>query len=500
MTRFTKLAAALTLLLGAAMGAGAFSLLGPLKNGANGFTDPWQGAGYGGRPQGLGYELPGDIGGPMTFMEAYRWNIPVVTYAFDYSFVRYFGSEGIRAVEEAIGILNALPPASKMSPSLAEYSLDTKSENGTAAPLGLVDLKSFTLALLLEQMGLASPERFVWGLRGRATGPGFTNYTTVNLNYDPVTVQASRYVNGVLYNYQIFDDLGPQGAEWASAVEWYQLDPLFQPYSSVASGSGSSDFELGSEPGLATSLFSGLQTGQYYTGLTRDDVGAIRYLLHPNNLAVESLLPTVLPAVGGSPWRPFIGGTNGTGVSNILGNLGTNATNLVRTALRPGVNKVTFRRVNLNLPANSFAPITIRYTDRYVDPINFKRVSQPVERIIFQPDIIFEVRDLGSVQEIPVSSGRTGTGSWTNNAAINFSNPAGLGGPGTISPPVIISYSDMVPYFLNLAAGDGDIDHFPGFIWGSFDGTDRPPTVYPVAPTAQALTLQDLRRYFLRRN
>jgi hypothetical protein len=368
----------------------------------------------------------------------------------------------------------------------------------------LLDLKSFTLSTLLEQMGLANPERFVWGLRGRATGPGFTNYTTINLNYDPVTVQPSRYVNGVLYNYQIFDDLGPQGGEWASAVEWYQLDPLFQPYSSVANGNGNSDFELGSEPSTITSIFSGLQSGQYYTALTRDDVGAIKYLLSPNNLRVESLLPTVVPSFGGSgsPWRPFIGGTNVTGTnitgsSNLLGGFGTNATNLVRTAFRPGVNKITFRRVNLNIPANTFTPFSIRYTDRYIDPVTFKKVSQPVERLVLQPDIIFRVTDLGTVFEVPVTSSRTGTGNWVNNATNNFSFPAGMGGPGVIAPPVVISYGDMVPYFFNLAAGDGDIEHFQGFIWGSFDGTDTPPVVYPIT---QPLTLRDLRRYFLRRN
>lgn len=506
MIRFTKVTAGIAVLLGTVCGAGAFSLLGPLKNGANGFPDPWQGAGYGGRPQGLGYELGGDIGGPMLYTEGYRWNLPVVTYAFDLSFLQYFGTEGVAAVEEAIGILNALPSASKMSPSLSEFSLDTKSENGTAAPLGLLDLKSFTLATLLEQMGLANPERFVWGLRGRVAGNGFTNYTTINLNYDPVTVQPSRYVNGALYNYQIFDDLGPIGGEWASAVEWYQLDPLFQPYSSVAHGNGNGDFELGTGPGTVTGVFSGLQSGQYFTGLTRDDVGAIRYLLHPNNLVVESLLPTVRSSFGaGSPWTPFIGGTNTTGTnitgsSNLLGGFGTNATNMIRTALRPGVNKITFRRVKLNLPASTFTPFTIQYTDRYIDPITFKKVSRPVERLVLQPDIIFRVTDLGTVQEVPVTASRTGTANWVNNATNNFSFPLGMGGPGVISPPVVITYGNMVPYFLNLAAGDGDIEHFPGFIWGSFDGTDTPPVVYPISPTTQPLTLSDLRRYFLRKN
>src|SRR5213592_4037677 len=33
-----------------------------------------------------GYRFPNDIGGPMDINEEYRWNAPVLTYAFDQSF------------------------------------------------------------------------------------------------------------------------------------------------------------------------------------------------------------------------------------------------------------------------------------------------------------------------------------------------------------------------------------------------------------------------------
>src|SRR5262245_51899616 len=61
-----------------------------------------------------GYRGPYDIGGPMDLREEYRWNVPVVTYAFDQSFLDYFGSNGVAAVESAIQILNNLPPASQI--------------------------------------------------------------------------------------------------------------------------------------------------------------------------------------------------------------------------------------------------------------------------------------------------------------------------------------------------------------------------------------------------
>ena len=503
MMGLTKRLLCIGLLLGFAGSAGAFSLLGPFKIGAN-FPEAWQGAPFDGRPQGLGYSLAGDIGGPMLPFEGYRWNVPVLTYAFDFTFLQYFGPQGVSAVEEAFAILNALPPSSQMSPTLTEFSLDTKGQNGTAAAMGLTDLKSFTLALLVEEMGLANPERFVWGLRGRETGQGFTNYSVIQMNFDPLTIQPTRYVNGVLYNYVIFDDLGPQGGEWASAVEWYQLDPLYQPYSSVAGALGGSDFQLGSSPDLGGFGIGGafLGTGQYFSGLTRDDAGGLRFLLSTNNLAFDTLLPTVLPRTAGrfnSPWSPVIisnlFGTNITGISNIIGTIGTNFTNFVRTALRPGLDKITFQRVSLL--GTNFNPITLRYTDRYINLTNGRVVKQPVERLVLQPDIIFAVRDLGTVFDIPVRSVRSTTANWTNNAALNSISPLGLGGPGTINPPVIITFSDMVPYFLNLAALEGDVESalFTSGLWGSFDGTDRPPVVYPIYPNPSALPpgyLEDL--------
>ena len=499
MIRLTKGIFCAVMLLGFASGAGAFSLLGPLKTGgSNG--NGWQAPVFGGQPQGLGYGLAGDIGGPMEPTEAYRWNIPVITYAYDLTFLRYFGTNGVAAIEEAMAILNALPPASQMSADLSEYALDTKSENGTASALRLFDIKSFTLATVLEQLGLANPERFVWALRGRdAQPPFFTNYTVRQLNYDPVTLTRSRYVNGVLYNYQIFDNLGPQGGEWASAVEWYQLDPLYQPYSSVAGGRGSSDYQLGSSPSdsfLGIGIFgAGLLTGQFYTGLTRDDVGGLRYLLSTNHMVFDTLPATVLPRTSGSsgsPWTPVLGfgGTNAAGISNAVTAAGTNFSTFVRTAYRPGVDKITFQRVSVF--GTNFTPITLRYTDRYIST-NGRVVKQSVERLVVQPDILFRVRDIGTVRDIPFRSERSGLVNWINNSALNTYYPTdGLGGPGTIFPPVVITFSDQQPYLINLESGETDLEAFTGFVWGSFDGTTRPPVVYPQNSVVSLEYLQDV--------
>jgi hypothetical protein len=481
------------ILVAGVVNAPAFALLGRFKGAGVVGGEPWQDPGFDGRPQGLGYSLAGDIGGPMFAFEGYRWTVPNVTYAFDSSFLRFFGTNGVAAVEEAIAILNALPPSSELSPTLDEYPLDTKGENAEATALGLLDLKSHVLTLMLEEMGLANPERFVFGLRSRQTGQNFTNYAIIQMNYDPVTIQPSRYVNGVLYNYVIFDAIGPMGGEWASAVEWYQLDPLRIPYSSVAGGFGNPDLTLGAAPDLSGGSIGiqGLLSGQYFTGLTRDDVGGLRYMLSPNNRVFETLLPTVVPASvvgGGSAWGPIFG-TNVVGATNvaITNVLGTNVlANFTRTALRGGVDKVTFQRVNFDsILGTAFTPITNRYTDLFINTTNGRVVKQKVARAILAPDIIFAVNDLDTVFEVPVFAFRTSTLQWSNNAAINtdiigFGVPGGnLGGPGVIAPNMVILFTDLLPFFLN-APGGMDSDFPLAITWGSFDGSDRPPIIYPI--------------------
>src|SRR5215471_9962993 len=68
----------------------AFSLLGPYAD----WMQPTN-----------NFRMPGDIGGPMDITEGYRWNVPVLTYGFDRSFLDFFGDQGVAAVESAIRIL-----------------------------------------------------------------------------------------------------------------------------------------------------------------------------------------------------------------------------------------------------------------------------------------------------------------------------------------------------------------------------------------------------------
>lgn len=252
------------LLAGAVQSASAFSMLGQ--------WDDWQVEqleyivldGLNGQ-EGV---LDAPIGGPMNLGEEYRWNIPVINYAFDQSFLDYFGSNGVYAVEQAMAILNSVTNATSYSPELSEVPLEATRVNYRARALGLLDLKSAALHILAEQMGLADSVRFTWTLRqrflpGGATCP-FYVYSVIKRNFDPVTLAPSSYVNQTLYSYRIIE-LCPT-PDRADAVE-FLVDPLQPYYTAVAS--------------------AGLFDGSYFTGLTRDDVGGLRYLLRTNNVNKE---------------------------------------------------------------------------------------------------------------------------------------------------------------------------------------------------------------------
>jgi hypothetical protein len=77
-------------------------------------------------------------------LEAKRTSRPLVIVQRDVSeFVEYFGQVGVAEIEKAIAILNALPPASKMTATLEEFAVSTKRQHFAADALGLFDLKSY---------------------------------------------------------------------------------------------------------------------------------------------------------------------------------------------------------------------------------------------------------------------------------------------------------------------------------------------------------------------
>ena len=400
----------------------AFSLSGP--------TAPWMTAD-------LGYLYAGDIGGPVTIGEQYRVNQPVLVYGFDQSFVEFFGQPGIDAVEQAIKILNDLPPASEVDPS--QFPLSTTRVNHTARRLRLWDLKSTVLCELVVQLGLSTPERYVWTLR-KVNRPNdvVRNFLTLKRNYDPFSLLPSSFVNETLYTYRI-RSIGID--QWEAGE--ISLDPN-EPNVSVAG--------LSSGGGAIDSRVVRLQVarGLFISGLTRDDIGGLRFLYHPGTVAVETLPAGATPKSitpvevisnggGGNGWIPSYG-VGFAGGTNIA--IGT----LVNQAVRRGVDKVRFVRGDVGNPIlSSFKrPVVVRYTESFSTngvAGNFR--NQTVERRLVTPDIIFSAGDLGTADPgpaIPIAVRRSTGTTFVNNSQINTMNNATTGsevaplGPGTIDP------------------------------------------------------------------
>jgi hypothetical protein len=268
--------------------AWAYSLLGPVGAGEDASEQVTE-IGY--NPLGLGTAPPffadGMPSGPRNLGEGYRLNTPVLYYTFDPSF-GYFGANGEAAVQQAFDMMNSLSNVDSYSTNLSEIPLNSEGINYQAQVLELADVKSTTLSVILEEMGLADPVRYTWVLLDRdnpsgstctAPGPpiGYT-YVVAQRNYDitatplnfnaPDVGQYSPYINTELYSYFIFDNCDAPGASppTADALE-IPVDPL-NNNPPVASGHGEDRLPLGG----------------FYTGLTRDDIAGLRYLMSSNNV------------------------------------------------------------------------------------------------------------------------------------------------------------------------------------------------------------------------
>jgi hypothetical protein len=374
------------------------------------------------------YDKPGDVGGPMCISNGYRWNVPVVTYGFDRSFINFFGTNGVAAVEGAIQIINDLPPASSVV--LTNYSGDSQLINYEAQAESLYDLQSVTLSLLLEQLGLASPTRFAYVLRSWSNGPDGPESISVTMrNYDPETLLPTAWVNRDSYVYEIWSGWAINLDE-AEALTYAQgtIDPL---YTAVADNR--------------------LDVGGFYAGLTADDVGGLCYLFSTSNVNYETLLP---------------------GVSRI----DTNADLLVNGALRPGIDKITFLQHSSGTNPWDFLPMTNLYTDTYIT--NGSVMQQQVQRVVNQPDFLFCAGDAGTEYPALFPFARSGTSNWINNAPLN-GNPAGAG-PGVIQPPVRITLDKLGQILGTFGSGLQENNYDASIFWGTYDGSTNPPVIYPL--------------------
>jgi hypothetical protein len=455
--------------------ANAFSLLAPPAAQAPGLA--WQ-------VQRIGYDLPGDIGGVASPGEEYRWNLPNITYAFDSSFLDYFGVQGVEAVEAALSIVNSLGPVSQLPEDLSSFPTAALAQNQEAGSLGILDLKTTALRHVLEILGLTSAPRYVYTIRNRAVfgNPPVTNYFVFQRNYDPVTYQASKYINDVLYSmYHITDPVQLNGQDVALISNIPAAnppeDPLARPIAAFLEG------------GIFFAIDGGFilsDAGVFAFNLSRDDVGGLRYLYRAPNYNVENLFATVTLATNGvgnvvSPWVPYFGITNI--FTNVFGTTNITGTNLlIGTFLRPGMETINFVRTDYDsLLGQTFVTITNVYTDVVIS--NNTAVMQRLQRISNQPDLLFSAEDLGlNPVNIPFFVGRGVN--YVNNDAVNGQSV--LGGPGTLEPPAVITFTTAIPGFITfLNFPDGPPMTAP-VAWGSFDQSTNI-IVYPNNFSLQAL-------------
>ena len=490
----------------------AFSLVG--------VPPAWQDA-----QNGYGWDIVGavhTVGGPMNLGEEYRWNIPNLYYAIDASFLNYFGARGAEEIDKAVKIINDLPPVSQMR--IDDFPIKSERVNFRAQALGLVDLKTSALQSLVAEIGLADPQAYVFTLRSRwLDAAGNTNFYVIKRNFDPVTLQNSSYINGDLWTYITI-------AEVSGGPDF----PVNAPVDPLAYGA-----PVASSESTLTTFNS--PVGVFYTGLTRDDVGGLKYIYHPENQNVENPVGGVFPGTGGGPilvsggtsrgsvWEPlFITSTNGTTAQSPGGNIGspwdpvlvqpTNNTpppgtgggtpttppvvgNFINTGLRPGVDKLNLIKVDYDSLLGQFVSSVL---DGFTDTIrtNGAPITQGLLRIINAPDILFTAADLftGGASDVFLRMSRTDN-TWTNNGAINrpISDPLAFAaaGPGTLNPGVIITFNNAGPTFWNgiypfFLSEANPFFIFP--IWGTYDGTTNAPVIYP-----NNISIEDLERQALGR-
>src|ERR1044071_5992820 len=181
MMRFLKTFAWAALLASAVNVSLGFSLIGPNN-------EPYQVPDLGYNPVGRD---PLPIA-PKNLGEEYRRNTPVMYYSFDANFLDYFGSNGVYAVDQAFGVFNSLTNFSSYSCDLSEFAFNSVRQNFLAESLLMIDLKAFTMNLIIENLGLAQPERYIFAEKNRVLLPGGTCppnmlYLIIKRNFNPFT-------------------------------------------------------------------------------------------------------------------------------------------------------------------------------------------------------------------------------------------------------------------------------------------------------------------------
>ncbi len=419
---------------------------------------------------------PGDLGGPQNVElggtknigESSRLNTPIITYAYDSTFLSYFGSKGVAAIDGAFKLLNGLPRAS--SANLAKFLTQGNQQmNYTAQALRMLDLKSTVMWLMMEHMGLiGETHTFDLQYATLTPTPGEFDYVVLQRNFDPVTYNVSDYVNGTLLTYQIGFLPGPGVHD---AMEETARAGL-PPFSAVATREG-------------------LQVGGYYLGITRDDMGGLRYLYRHTHYVNEGLDTNETVSAFASTWVA-VQSTNGTtATAPVTGGAVTGGFR----GLLGGVEKITFVKTAYDsLLGTFYHPITYHYTIPWVT--NGVLTTLGVTRTLTAPDIIFTAGELtfpgpDSYEEALVRN----SGFITYGAAVSpgLGVDANIVSPSVITPELVVTLNNSGPIYYNQTFNQ-DQANAPelGFLWGSFDGTTNAPVLFPTGSSIGQVEAQVL--------
>ena len=293
--------------------ADAFVLVGPTDAGALENTLGW------GAPNQAVFSanLVDDMGTPKRIDEFYRWNTPNLTYGFDASFVQFFGEQGITAVTDAMNVLNDyFRPQDGSYVGVSDMNLtkqgfggnyNTAWVNGSARQENLIDIKSLTLGIMVNYLGLGNPYRYAF----TATNAIIPNaalsgaiFSVALKNYDPRTLVETDMINGVQFSYRLIHDQPPGSVADAATVGAMTMD--LEEFTADTSGNAFSavsaitDAFYGNSDIVWTDVPSVFGFGVYYDGinamggmyrprhaLTYDDAGGLKYLYSTNTIAME---------------------------------------------------------------------------------------------------------------------------------------------------------------------------------------------------------------------
>lgn len=297
----------------------------------------------------MGYARRGWLSGHGLIEHEYRWTSPYITYGFSEEFREDFGDAGILEIKKAFSIIT-LPHSNNID--LGDHPEMSYSFNHTATKQNIRCLKSIAASCILEQLGVGNPLHALFAFRSVKPGFGYLDEGDQNVgwfrsfgllsnswsviysrNFDPYSLLPRSYINGNLFSFKMDERLG------YPRVELLNVDP------------GLTRFGVASFQALP---------GYFITSLSRDDVGALKQIISPDNINIESLPSDVVSADGS-----FLPSS---------------------VALRRGVGLYRFVEMGRNA-SGDWLPANLPFEDVIV--VSGKNQTNQLRRIVREPDILF---------------------------------------------------------------------------------------------------------------